>query len=152
MRDSKTLLIQKAKNNPNLQSLIDADMTLDDISKLNQPKWIKDGLIKIKEYKNYMDFEEYVLRNSKDSYVEDFIGDVGSWVLEETFLLFGKSEILIKTNDLFFITEKGIWLDTAFTNNIETKNRLMTQGKNIKSCKFSEYKTEIRKITNEKTV
>lgn len=146
-RDNKTLLLAQAKKNPVLQSLIAADLSIEEISKLPQAKWIRDGLIRIKEEVGYANLEDYVLTNLKDSFNEDFTGTIIKWTGDEMFVFFGKTELLINTNDLMFKTDKGIWLDTVFTDKIDDR---LNNCLEIKTSKFSEYKAEVLKNINEK--
>ena len=144
-RDGKSLLLSQAKKDPTLQTLLDDLETLsgDQIDVLNQPKWIRDALKVIKSQKIV---DEYTV--TRKSYLSaDFVGDIIRYEGSETFAHFGASEILVNTGDLLFLTSTGIWLDTAFTKLVD--NRLNNHTF-IKNTTFSEYKTIIRKIINDR--
>ena len=148
-RDQKTLLLSQAAKNPELQKLVDSanDMSLEDISKLNIAKWMRDALTRIKQEAHYKDFQAFVLSNVIEPFGEDFTGNVVRWAGGETFMPFGRSELLVNENDLLFVTDKGIWLDTAFTDKPDPKLAACVP---VKSCKFTEYRLEVRKMLNEK--
>lgn len=142
-RTKAALLSAQAKKNPELQCLIDNvnDFSMDDINNLNQPKWIKEGLIVLKSLANYKSFEEYVLAHCIDGFNEDFKGNIVKYIGEETFMKFGRTELLIKTNDLLFITEKGVWRDSAFTSQPDSR---LSNFVSIKIGSFTEYKKEVQ--------
>ena len=54
-RDNKSLLLAQAAKNPELQKLVNSvnDLSKDEIYSLTQPKWIKDGLFRIKVEAGY---------------------------------------------------------------------------------------------------
>src|ERR1035437_5412612 len=116
-RDKASLLSAQAKKNPVLQNLIDTvdNMTLSEIDKLNQRKWIREGLIVLKSLDGYKDVASYVLAHCTYGFNEDFRGNIVKYIGDEMFMKFGRTDLLIKTNDLLFITEKGVWRDSAFT-------------------------------------
>jgi hypothetical protein len=146
-RDNKTLLIGKAKHNTALQSLIDNINTID-ISKLtDQPKWVRDGLTRIKAEKEYANYAEFVLANCKDGYNEDFTGEVFRYTGIDQFIPFGKSQLLIVNNSLLFVTDKGIYCDISFTSVIDNK---LNERVSLGNCKFTEYQRMIKEELNKK--
>ena len=146
-RDQKTLLLAQAAKNPDLQKLVDTanSMSVEEIDQLSIAKWMRDGLIRIKRDADFKDFEAFVLSNTIETFGEDFDGNLIRWDNEEVFMTFGKSELLVNLGDLLFITERGVWLDTAFTDKPDP--RLSTCSV-IKVCKFTEYRLEVRKMLN----
>ena len=142
-RTKAALLSAQAKKNPELQSLIDMlpTLSIDYINNLNQPKWIKEGLIVLKSLSGYKSVEDYILAHCIDGFNEDFKGNIVKYIGEETFMKFGRSDLLIKTDDLLFITEKGVWRDSAFT--YEPDSRL-SNFVAIKIATFTEYKKEVQ--------
>lgn len=142
-RDKASLLSAQAKKNPVLQNLIDSvgQMTLDDIDKINQPKWIKEGLIILKSLDGYKDITAYVLAHCIDGFTEDFRGNIVRYIGDEMFMKFGRTDLLIKTNDLLFITEKGVWRDSAFTAQPDAR---LSRFEEVKMGSFTEYKREVQ--------
>jgi len=150
-RDNKTLLLEKSKNDPKLKELVDSinAMSTEDINNLsNQAKWVRDGLVRIKEESGYKNIEEYVLANCRDIYNEDFVGDIQRWLGDEVFIKFGRTDLLIRPDDLFFITDKGIWIDTIFTTTPDKALNPKVNFSLVKRCKFTEYKDEVKRAIN----
>jgi len=142
-RDKASLLTAQAKKNPELQSLIDSvdNISIDDIIKLTQPKWIKEGLIVLKCLDGYKSMDEYVLAHCRYGFNEDFRGNIVKYTGEEMFMKFGRTDLLIKTNDLLFVTDKGVWRDSAFTTNPDPR---LSKFEEIKTGTFTEYKKEVQ--------
>ena len=148
MRDPKLLLLEQAKKNPTLQLLLDNlnNQTIEEIKNITgQPKWVVDALVRIKNDRHYKEFEAYVLDNCIDNVNQDFIGKVYKWISTETYVKFGNTDLLVKENDLLFITDKGIWIDTAFTKVSDDINKNILF---IKECKFTEYKLLVKDNIN----
>lgn len=146
-RDNKTLLIQKAKNNSALQTLIDNINTLDIDQLKDQPKWVRDGLTRIKAEGEYANYEAYILANCRDAYNEDFSGGVFRYTGPDQFIPFGKSQLLVKTDNLLFVTDKGIWCDISFTTIIDDK---LNERAFLRKCKFTEYQAMVKEELNKK--
>lgn len=148
MRDGKTLLIQKSQKNEQFKKLVDSvpSLSIDDIEKLNQPKWVKDALVQIKSQEHYQEIDDAV-NSMTISFSEDFEGDVIAWNEQDTFISFGKSEILVNNGDILFRTEKGIWLDSIFTDTPDTQ---FDQCAKSTHCMFSEYRRLVRDHVAEK--
>jgi hypothetical protein len=150
MRSHKGLLLDQCKKDPKLQEIYNSidTMSEEDISKLDYKPWVKKVLVELlseaKELRKYKNIETYVLANVKESFNEDFVGKVFEWVSGEIYV---KSkfdlDLLVRDNDLLFVTDKGIWVDTIFID--KNTDKLKSSCRFIKECKFTEYKLEVKK-------
>jgi len=150
MRDPVKLLLNRATKDKALQTLLDSPLTHSDIEKLDQPKWVKQALFKLANHKVDLEFEAFVLANAKDSFNEDFTGTIKQWTLPgETFVMFGKTELLITEGDLLFVTDTGVWAGSSYCTNLE-KNVLDNNSIEVRVCKFTEYKLSVKDRLNSK--
>jgi hypothetical protein len=143
-RDENTLMQYHYQRNAELKTMMDNlnQFTIEEIESCSLPKWMRLALVNSKkrtiENEKYVSLKELVLKSFKESYVEDTKGTIFRWTGVEKFIYFGKTQILIKSQELFFVTQKGIWLDTVFTDKYDPG---LNEYVFVKSCTFSEYKS-----------
>lgn len=127
----------------------------DEIKSSKLIKWIREYLCDLKKTLNYDDsdlidrgFTKFTnskytkkLIYIKDGVNPDFGGKIVRWIGENTFIFFNKSEILVETDDLLFVTGKGIWNNTIFSSTID---RRLNKCVMVKNAAFSEYKSYIQ--------
>jgi hypothetical protein len=130
------------KNNLELRTMIDnlESFSLEDIDNSTLPKWMRLALKQKKEIQiaNQQMIFNIQEGNIKENYVQDVSGKILKWNGTETYIYFGRSQILVNLNDLIFVSSKGIWLDTVFSKTIDPK---LNQCVFVKNATFSEYKT-----------
>jgi hypothetical protein len=150
MRDSKLLLLNLAAKDQVLQSIIDTldDKTEQDIENLNYQPWIKKSLKKLraktKETRKIGNMVAQILANCYDVYNEDFVGEVVTYIGGEIYVKSNfELDLLVREGDVLFVTDKGVWVDNVFIT--QDKNKLLATIVSMKTCKFTEYKLEVKK-------
>lgn len=145
------------RKNPLVKHFLDniAIIDEDEIKSSKLIKWIREYLCDLKKALNYDDsdlIERGFTKFTNSKYAKkiiyikegvnpDFSGKIIRWVGEKTFIFFNKSEILVETDDLLFVTGKGIWNNTIFSSTIDQR---LNKCVMVKNSTFSEYKRYIQ--------
>lgn len=147
IRDTQTLVNYHCKRNPELQKIKDNILNYsdDEIMAMNQQKWLKLGFIEYKKIQREKELSLYVLEKTKIVFQSDVEGNIYSFETPKKFIKMGKSEILVDTNDLFFITSAGTWYGTIFTK--ENLSHLLCYKQ---ASTFSQYKELCKKLLSKK--
>lgn len=155
--NSEKFLEYEYKKNPLVKYFLDNIDIIDEdeIKSSKLIKWIREYLCKIKKASNFDDSDlidrgfvkftnsKYTKKNIyiKDGVNPDFSGKIIRWIGEPAFIFFNKFEILVETDDLLFVTGKGIWNNTIFSPTIDQR---LNKCVMVKNSTFSEYKSYIQ--------
>lgn len=129
MRNKIDLLRYEAKRKPELAALIARahQLTDEEIDAAPVLKWMKSALRTVRR-KTQDDEEVKRLMMSIEEHIVDFItpdpvGKMFRWDGAETFIYFGKSELLVPTGALLWMSDSqpGIWYETAFAKQIDRR-------------------------------
>lgn len=154
MRGERAKFIKYEYNkNPLVKHLIDNIDNIDEqeINSTKLLKWIRQYILDLKKIKSFNDlllikegYTKYDYDNFKPSiYVKntfknDCSGKIIKWVGSDKYIFFDKSEILIETGDLLFVTADGIWNYSIFSKKIDKR---LNKCVFVSNSTFTEYKT-----------
>lgn len=151
MRDQHELFKSLVKKNPELQKILDniLETSNEEIEALSIQAWMKKEFMFIKslaeEGKRMVNLKELLEKCVIETRNPDYEGYVYKWLGEEKFIKAGRTELLIRPNDLVFLNEHGLFLDTATINLLDTSKLEL-----IKKCKLSEYRDMVNQLIYER--
>lgn len=116
-RDTQTMLAYEAKRSPDLAKLISdiSSLSEDDIraARVKLP-WIRQALLELKRSTEVqqlsVDLEPYIV----DSKLPDPMGQTRRWNGDTGFMKIGRGHLEIRTGQLLWFDQDGVWFDTVF--------------------------------------
>jgi hypothetical protein len=98
-------------------------------------RWMHDALIALKAMNRQKAMQATVADWAIDGQLADPVGVLRRWSGSDGYVRIGRTELAVKTGQLLWLDQNGLWIDTIFTCHIDPKLKTQTvfQGKTTRS-------------------